>query len=214
MVVRGFFYIYRKDTVASEYIIGVDESGTGAWAGPFTLCAIALPRDARIPGVTDSKALSDRGRRNLLFEISVHSIFGAVDFGTVADVARLGLKETWRRCVVDVVAAVVDEIGAQDIVIDGLGETWPKLARAARGGRIKFEKKADIKYPAVSAASIVAKTARNDEMLRLHSQYPEYEWNRNYGYGVPRHIEVIGVRGASAHHRAIKPLQHVPRRNP
>lgn len=198
----------------SEYIIGVDESGTGSWAGPFTVAALAMRRGHAISGVTDSKALSDTKRRALLFEIAVHSVFGAVDFGTVEDVDSLGLKEAWRRAIVDSVAAVVDEVGPQDIIIDGLGHCWPKLRQAARGARITFEKKADLKYPAVSAASIVAKTVRNDEMLRLHSLYPEYGWSTNYGYGVPGHRAAIDAHGVSVHHRAIKPLQHVHRRNP
>ncbi len=74
-------------------------------------------------------------------------------------------------------------------------------------------KKADLKNAIVGAASIIAKTTRNDMMIELHREYPEYGWKTNYGYGVKGHYAAIRKYGRSKHHRFIKTIMHIRKRD-
>ena len=209
-------------------IIGIDESGTGAWAGPFSVCAVALPAGLKIPGVTDSKAMSDGRRRNSIESIADHALHVSCTAVDVDAMNRLGLAGAWWRGVRLVAGEIVEHLltlGISEskirVVVDG---NPPKLRGGGNGSvelghalgiaprHIRWVPKADRNYSAVSAASVVAKTKRNDEMLRLAKEWPEYQWHKNYGYGTREHVSALETHGKTPQHRNYKPLANYPRR--
>lgn len=184
--------------------LGVDESGTGAWASIYTVAAVALdePTSARLKrlGLTDSKALSDNRRRHL-FDVILSE--AAAVACTIVDVPTIdkhkGSFTAWVAAVNCVIERIQQECVPASIVIDGA----PRQGILAEA---RFMPKADKHVPAVSAASIVAKTIRNDIMRDLHAQFPMYGWINNAGYGTADHQAAIDAYGICEHHRDIKPL--------
>ena len=196
--------------------VGVDESGTGAWAGPFTVCAMALyaedQQQLRRLGVKDSKVLSDDRRRKLVDQIVDYAVVGFCAFAEVQDIRSHGQKEAWRRAACTSIMHVVGALpsGAEfEVVIDGNADLTLKDQLMRAGVKPRFLVKADATIPAVSAASIVAKTMRNDRMAELSALHPEYLWLLNAGYGTPEHQAAIEKYGKTIWHRPVKNLAGV-----
>ncbi len=201
--------------------IGVDESGTGAWAGPFCVAAV-VARDVesvlfRSRGVRDSKVLSDRRRRVLFDTVVVYAL--GVQWEEVSVATRdSGQQAAWQKAVVAVVRRAIEQtksfLDSDEgfaVVVDGKRDPVVKssLEFTKHIRVVQFIPRADATVPCVSAASVVAKTVRNDSMLRLHKEYPEYHWNDNYGYGTRSHMIALGQYGAVRHHRDVKPIRKV-----
>ncbi len=197
-------------------IIGVDESGTGAWAGPYTVTALAayvhesdLLRKA---GGTDSKKMTDINRRAAINAISEIALFAHTSFVSVA-VLDLHKKTAWRNAVVASVTHVAACLQGRGIpmtsvsvVIDGLCDwrTERRITDELKITQVRFLTGAEDQVPAVGAASVFAKTERNDAMRELHETYPVYGWGKNFGYGTQEHKEAILRYGRSPEHRDIK----------
>jgi ribonuclease HII len=104
-------------------------------------------------------------------------------------------------------------VGRACIVVDGVRDPGLEHALRVHGvDEIIFMPKADAKVPAVSAASIIAKTLRNDMMIALHEEYPEYDWKTNAGYGSKKHDEALKKYGKTIYHRPWKNLIDIPMR--
>lgn len=209
----------------AKMIIGVDEVGTGAWAGPFAIGAIAIPfsgDDLLIAaGVRDSKKLSEARRPAVLHNLSHHVHHAKVHLGSLGEMLHLGAKATWVLAVTRAVLRLhIDIERAGDklalIRIDGsvdrkLIQRWeseyPQFLSIT-----SFEPKSDDKYPVVGAASVMAKVARDEIMVSLHEQYPEYKWADNKGYGTQAHRDAIDEYGVTPYHRNIKNLKSAPKR--
>lgn len=198
-----------------QVIIGVDESGTGAWAGSFATCAVAMTDDVSIQGVKDSKRLSDKKRRALITDIADSALAVSHHLVSVAEMRLLGMKPAWcagiHRVTHEVTLRVLTmgfTISNIQVVIDGMEDGLRKAELSKSTGipmrQIRCEPKADDNYVAVSAASIVAKTIRNNDMLRASAQWPEYRWDRNYGYGTSDHDDALKAYGKSPLHRDYK----------
>lgn len=178
-------------------VVGIDEVGRGCWAGPVVAGAVLL----RVPvgGLRDSKKLTKRQREFLAAEIAKKAVIG---LGWVApgEVDELGLTEAVRLAM----RRALDEISTDydEIIIDGDYNFFldnPK-ARAVI--------KADDTVPAVSAASIVAKVARDNYMTEVAVKYPDYGFPSHVGYGTALHLERLKLHGISdLHRRSFKPVQ-------
>lgn len=178
-------------------IAGVDEVGRGPLAGPVVTCAVVLPHDFDVYEVNDSKQLSEKKRYELADQIKAKSIdysYGIADNKLIDDIniyeatrvamkeAVLGLKELPQEIIVDAMQIDVD--------IQQL-----KLI------------KGDAKSASVSAASILAKTYRDDLMKQYDQQYPEYDFANNAGYGTKKHLDALHKYGATPiHRRSFKPV--------
>lgn len=178
-------------------IAGVDEVGRGPLAGPVVTCAVVLPHDFDVYEVNDSKQLSEKKRYELADQIKAKSIdysYGIADNKLIDDIniyeatrvamkeAVLGLKELPQEIIVDAMQIDVD--------IQQL-----KLI------------KGDAKSASVSAASILAKTYRDDLMKQYDKQYPEYDFVNNAGYGTKKHLDALHKYGATPiHRRSFKPV--------
>jgi ribonuclease HII len=178
-------------------IVGIDEVGRGAWAGPLVVGAVALKKE--IDGLTDSKKLNTSLRERLAKEIHRSSLVG-LGWVTPIEIDELGLtKATGLACER---ALENIKVSCDEIVIDGSVNFMPnnKLARCMV--------KADSQVPAVSAASIVAKVARDNYMREQSKTYINYGFEKNVGYGTKLHIESLKNLGISPIHRlSYKPLR-------
>lgn len=161
-------------------MIGVDEVGRGAWAGPVLVCAVDLL--VPIYGLTDSKKLTKIKRQKLANEIIASNPVG---YGWVSadELDDIGLSAALSLGAAKALASLPDT--SKDIVVDGNVQYYPFLKNS------QTIIKADLTVPAVSAASIVAKVARDERMYKYGERYPQYGFENHVGYGTAIHKKAI-----------------------
>jgi ribonuclease HII len=176
-----------------EVVVGIDEVGRGAWAGPLSLGAAVIPRDRRVYKIRDSKALTEPEREALFDRIASWCVAWSVGHASVEECETLGMAEAQR------VAArrAIDGLGLGEphrILVDG---NWDFVGR---GTTIRLVK-GDARCLSISAASILAKVTR-DRMMREESEnHPGYDFDLNKGYPCPRHKLALAAYGPTAIHR-------------
>lgn len=204
---------YRID---HPYVLGIDESGTGAWAGPYVVGGVLFEKWCRPDGVTDCKKLRDATRRRLVPIIQASAVAYHCEVVEVSDIRRYGHRESWRRAISQTVFTLLESAHLRHtvVVIDGHPDilVHNDIKKCYKDMVVKFLPKADLTVPAVSAASILAKTKRNDLMIELGKKYPEYGFAYNAGYGTSEHAEALVNYGRSVHHRPLQVKWEVPER--
>lgn len=177
----------------SALVAGVDEAGRGPLAGPVMAAAVILDPARPIGGVADSKKLTARRREALAVLIRERALAWAVAAADVAEIDKLNILHATMLAMQRAVMALMPQPG--HALIDGnrCPHGLPCTAEAVVGGDARIE--------AISAASILAKVARDAEMLRLDAQYPEYDFARHKGYPTAAHLDALGLHGPSACHR-------------
>lgn len=193
----------------TEFVIGVDESGTGAWAGPFYLAAVVAPRSWTLKGVRDSKKTSAQQRLELVERIEaccaevVHTEHAVRPDDIEAHGHAAAYNMALQAVVVEALRLTPDR-SRTEIIIDGSGSRELRLWLQQLGVPFRFMAKADQHVQAVSAASIFAKFNRDVEMNLLDLRHPEYKLAQNAGYGTPEHISAIEKFGTVPHvHRPL-----------
>jgi ribonuclease HII len=179
--------------VADLKVCGVDEAGRGPLAGPVYAAAVILDPARRINGLADSKVLTAERRETLAARIKERAIAWAVAFASVEEIDRLNIFHASMLAMRRAVQAL--GVAPEEAWIDG-NACPPQLgcpARAFVDG--------DALHRPISAASILAKTARDAEMRALHERYPQYGFDQHKGYGTPEHLEALGRHGPSEIHR-------------
>lgn len=173
-------------------VAGVDEAGRGPLAGAVYAAAVILDPNDHIAGLADSKALSARRREALAVQIRTRSLAWAIASASVGEIDLLNILQASLLAMRRAVGLLRPQPGA--IEVDGLHCPQVDIpARAIVGG--------DARVAAISAASILAKTARDAEMLRLHADYPDYGFDQHKGYPTAAHLAALAHRGASPVHR-------------
>jgi ribonuclease HII len=178
-------------------IVGIDEVGRGCWAGPLVAGAVIL--NGPVEGLKDSKLLSKKRREKLSAEIQL--IAKAVGVGWVepAELDVVGLSAAVGLAMQRALNQI--KIKYDSIIIDG---NYNFLAANPKSRALI---KADATIPAVSAASIVAKVARDNFMTKLAAKYPNYGFDKHVGYGTAFHLEMLKLHGVSeVHRRSFKPI--------
>jgi ribonuclease HII len=179
-------------------IVGIDEVGRGCWAGPVVAGAVILEKP--IQGLKDSKLLS-RKQRNELAKI-IYDQALAVGLGWVepAIIDEVGLTEAVGMAMHQAIAKITHEY--DQVIIDG---NFNFLSDNPKSVTLI---KADASVAAVSAASIIAKVARDDYMTNLSKEYPDYGFEKHVGYGTALHLERLKIHGISDQHRlSFKPIR-------
>lgn len=176
-------------------ILGIDEVGRGPWAGPLVVGAVVLG-GADIPGLTDSKKLSKKRREALDIIIRKHAQAIGLGWVSAQELDELGMSEALRLAT----RRAVEQIKApyHEIIIDG---TINFLAGTTKGKYVTTMPKADLLVPSVSAASIIAKVARDTYMQEQDEVYPGYNFSSHAGYGVAKHRAAIETLGVTPLHR-------------
>lgn len=188
----------------TRLIAGIDEAGMGPLAGPVFAAAVVLPQDGVLPAVADSKTLSAARRTRLCAEIKDAAVcwgIGRADVDEIDQLNILGAALLAMRRAVEALATPPTLA-----LVDGLHR--PVLACPARA-----IVRGDALVPAISAASILAKVARDLEMCQWHERYPVYGFLRHKGYATRMHIEALGKHGPCAiHRRSFEPVRRAAAR--
>jgi ribonuclease HII len=175
-----------------DLVVGVDEVGRGAWAGPLTIGAAVVPKDRRIYKLRDSKALTEDEREALFDRVADWCTDWAVGHASHAECDRLGMSAAQKLAARRALAAL--EVVPDAVILDG---KWDFVGHPVTRRLVK----ADARCLSVSAASILAKVTR-DRIMRLEAQHhPEFCFEDNKGYPCPRHRTALQGYGPSAIHR-------------
>lgn len=177
-----------------DVVVGVDEVGRGAWAGPISVGAAVLPRGRRVYRVRDSKLLHEGEREALFDRVATWCRAWAVGHATQAECDALGMSAAQKLAAARALAGLGLE--PDHVLIDG---RWDFVGRGpAATARIV---KGDATCLSIAAASVLAKVVR-DRLMRAEAEhFPGYEFDRNKGYPCPRHKAALKAWGPSAIHR-------------
>ena len=181
-----------EDSLGLHVICGVDEAGRGPLAGPVCAAALILPEHLQIPGLNDSKKLTDKKRRELFPVIQQQAIAYGIGLASEAEIDEINILQAtflaMRRALEQL--TVLPEIA----LIDGNRETDFGLP-------VKTVVKGDSLSANIAAASVLAKVTRDNIMVELAQQYPEYGFEIHKGYGTKAHYEALRTYGPSPIHR-------------
>jgi len=173
-------------------LCGVDEAGRGPLAGPVVAAAVMLNPKRRIKGLRDSKKLTPAAREGLAIEIREYALAWCVAEASVAEIDQINILHATMLAMQRAVAGL--GMPPDDVWVDGNRcPDWPWRSRAVVKG--------DDKVAAIAAASILAKTARDDLMRSLHHDYPAYGFAQHKGYGTAEHLAALKSHGPCLHHR-------------
>ena len=184
---------------------GCDEAGRGPLAGSVFAAAVILPPDFTDEVLNDSKQLTERQRYALREVIEREAVAWAVSEVTAEEIDRINILQASITGMHRALAALKDKQGnpivPEHILVDG--NKWKPYV--PEGGLLEVPArtvvKGDATYMSIAAASVLAKTYRDDYMLRLHEQYPMYGWDENKGYPTAAHYEAIQKYGVTPYHR-------------
>lgn len=178
---------------------GCDEAGRGPLAGPVFAAAVILPPDFKNELLNDSKQLTEHQRDQLRPIIEREAIAWAVAQVTAEEIDRINILNAAILAMHRALEQLVPQ--PEHIIVDG-NRFKPYIpANSLIAIPHQTIVKGDGKYMSIAAASVLAKTYRDEYMRRLHEEYPMYGWNRNMGYPTPEHRKAIGKYGISPYHR-------------
>lgn len=181
-----------EDSLNLHLVCGVDEAGRGPLAGPVCAAAVILPEHLLIPGLTDSKKLTDKKRRELFPLIQERAVSYGIGFASEAEIDEKNILQAtflaMRRALEQL------NVKPELALIDGNRET-------DFGVPVKTVIKGDSLSANIAAASILAKVTRDDFMLEMAKLYPEYGFDIHKGYGTKAHYEALRCYGPCPIHR-------------
>lgn len=172
---------------------GCDEAGRGCLAGPVVAAAVILPEKVRLPGLNDSKRLTEAQRERLRPLIEKHALAWSVAHATVEEIDRINILRASFLAMHRAIDGLVTRPGL--LLIDGnrfvpyFGITHSCIIQG------------DGKFRSIAAASVLAKTHRDELMRAMHAQHPHFNWAVNKGYPTFEHRAAIAAHGPTGHHR-------------
>lgn len=172
---------------------GVDEAGRGPLAGEVYAAAVILNPDDPIDGLRDSKKLSPKRRSDLCIQIKQRSLAWSISFASVEEIDKLNILNATLLAMERAIAGL--DILPEIALVDG------NKAPSLKGIEVFTIIKGDQKEPCISAASIIAKVARDERLMVLDHIYPNWGFKRHKGYGTKVHIEAIKKYGITPLHR-------------
>lgn len=186
--------------IVAPYVCGVDEAGRGPLAGAVYAAAVILDPGHPIDGLADSKKLTERKRDALAIEIKAHALAWSVASSSVEEIDRINILQAsllaMQRAVTQLQAEFQHVLAEIEILVQVDGNKCPTLNLPCEA-----IVKGDSKVQAISAASILAKTARDAELYLLDQQYPMYGFAQHKGYPTAAHMTQLQQFGVSPVHR-------------
>ncbi len=174
-----------------NHICGVDEAGRGPLAGPVFAAAVILKPGVRLELVDDSKKLSEKKRQEALKEIKEHAISISISIGSVEDIDRINIYRATRETMEGAIRNL--SVKPDFILVDAMPlQAFENSVSIIKG---------DQKSISIAAASIVAKTARDEYMLKMATIFPQYGFDQHKGYGTKMHLEALQTYGPCPIHR-------------
>ncbi len=197
-----YLYENRLFLRNAKYIAGVDEAGRGCWAGPLVVAACILPIKYKNDNIRDSKTLSIKKR---------HELFDTI------------IKDALDYQIIFIDPEEVDKLNPKEASIVGMRRALTSLKTVPDVALIDFEKipnlnikqqsiiKGDAKSISIAAASILAKVARDNYMVKINKKYPQYNFSKHKGYGTLEHVKEIKKYGAikGFHRFSYKPVKNI-----
>ena len=192
---------------------GTDEAGRGCLAGPVTAAAVILPSDFQNSTLNDSKQLSEKAREKLRPIIEQECLSFAVTHLEPLIIDEINILNASIKAMQESILKL--DPRPESIIVDGNSPLIPKGGIKNRGGKIFTDAeieilnsipnasivKGDSKYMSIAAASVLAKTYRDEYMNRIHEEFPMYNWKQNKGYPTKEHREAIRIYGVTKYHR-------------
>lgn len=180
---------YKKECLEA----GCDEAGRGCLAGPVVAAAVILPPDYHHPLLNDSKQMTAAQRLKVRDHIKEHALAWAVAEVSAEEIDHINILKASFEAMQRAVERL--SIRPEHLLIDG-NRFYPRLDIPFR-----CEVKGDARFANIAAASVLAKTYRDEYMARLAEEFPAYGWERNAGYPTKQHREAIARHGLTPHHR-------------
>jgi ribonuclease HII len=189
------FNLYQYEDELYEkgitYIAGIDEAGRGPLAGPVVAAAVILKKDAKLNLVDDSKKLSEKQRQNALKQIKENALAIGIGIASVDEIDRINIYRAAREAMHSAIQQL--KIKPEFLLIDAM----PMEIDIPNKSIIK----GDQKSISIAAASIIAKTTRDQYMIEMDKVFPLYNFKQHKGYGTKEHIELIKRHGYTPIHR-------------
>jgi ribonuclease HII len=185
-----------------DVVVGIDEVGRGAWAGPISVGAAVLPRDRRVYRVRDSKMLTETERERLFDRIASWCRAWAVGHASQEECDLLGMSAAQRLAARRAIDAL--GLGVDAVLVDG---RWDFVGHARTTRLVR----GDATCLSIAAASVLAKVTRDRLMRGEAEHFPAYDFDRNKGYPCPRHKSALAAFGpTSIHRRSWVFMDHIP----
>lgn len=187
-----FYYENLQKAQGFQLVCGVDEAGRGPLAGPVCAAAVILPENVNIPGLNDSKKLSDKRRREMFPLIKEQAVAYSIAFATEEEIDSINILQATFLAMQRAIDGL--QVKADFALIDGNREkNFGLPVKTIVGG--------DGLSASIAAASILAKVTRDDYMLELAKKYPQYKFDIHKGYGTKAHYEALSQFGPCKAHR-------------
>ena len=178
---------------ADQIEAGCDEAGRGPLAGPVFAAAVILPRDFYHPLLNDSKKMTEKARETLRPIIEKEAIAWAVEEVSAEEIDTINILNASITGMQRAVRKL--NVKPDFLLIDG------NRFKPFDGYKYQCVVKGDATYASITAASVLAKTYRDEYMRRLAQEFPEYKWEKNMGYPTKEHVDAIIKHGYTVHHR-------------
>jgi len=183
------FSFFSEDLIEA----GCDEAGRGCLAGPVFAAAVILPKEYKNDQLNDSKKLTDKKRRIVRAQIENDAVAWAIAMVDNAEIDKINILNASIEAMHQAVSKLVIE--PQLLLIDG------NRFKKYENFQHKCIVKGDSIYLSIAAASVLAKTYRDDFMIKINNEYPDYQWAKNKGYPTKEHRTAIKNHGISPYHR-------------
>lgn len=179
-----------------QRLCGIDEAGRGPLAGAVYAAAVILNPERPIPGLADSKKISEAKRNSLTIEIKAHALAWGIASVSAQEIDEINILQASMLAMQRAYLAMVNDFDMHATLIQVDGNRRPKFDLPCEA-----IVKGDSKVAEISAASILAKTARDASLLELDTQYPQYGFAQHKGYPTALHLERLAEYGVTAEHR-------------
>ncbi|MFB0938004.1 MAG: ribonuclease HII [Urechidicola sp.] len=173
--------------------VGTDEAGRGCLSGPVVAAAVILPDDFQHSLLNDSKQLTEKQRQELRPYIEKHAISWAVSYVYQEKIDKINILQSSILAMHQSIEEL--KVTPEFIIVDG------NKFNPFKDIPHKTIVKGDAKFMSIAAASVLAKTYRDDYMEKIHTEFPEYNWKQNKGYPTKQHRAAIREHGITSHHR-------------